>query len=534
MLFGVLGGAALFGVAYAFACYGLRGSWTWAVPPALTAWTAIALLDASLVGRGAWLYVPALGAPLAGYALLRWSLEDRRRGGKAAQRAKHALGPFALLRRAIVRRAASRAPSSAQAYLLGADTQGFPVRVRFGREAGRHQFLVGASGSGKTNALLLTLSRHIAAGFATVCIDFKGERNVVQTLEHQAAASGRSFYRFTLEGGDRWNPLRRGTRSELKDKLIASEEFTERHYQAMYERYLLNLFSVLEARAAVPDLGTVVRLIDVDELSLACREVDDEDRADQVCRYLASLTSEQRRQLRGLQDRLALAVEGDCGDRLLPAGELEREIDLLDAIERQAVVAFSLNASRFPETAKLVGAFLAQDLKTVCGALEDKPLAKRPSIVAVDEFSALAVDHLAGLFQRARSARMSLLLSTQEVADLRRIDQGFEHQVIGNCEVILAGRQTVPESAEFLAGMTGTKEVWEHTFQTDHRLGTRKQGPGQSGLGTMARGEEFVVHPNALKRLKTGEAMLVTQDPHEARLVTVDRCQPQPSEDRTS
>jgi type IV secretory pathway TraG/TraD family ATPase VirD4 len=94
---------------------------------------------------------------------------------------------------------------------------------------------------------------------------------------------------------------------------------------------------------------------------------------------------------------------------------------------------------------------VVQDLKTVCGLREVQPELARPALVAVDEFSGLNGDQIAGLFQRARSAGLSLVLATQELADLRRVDEGFDEQIVGNVEYLLAGRQNNPESAETAA-----------------------------------------------------------------------------------
>ncbi len=116
-----------------------------------------------------------------------------------------------------------------------------------------------------------------------------------------------------LDGGDPWNPLGRGSRSELKDKLIGGEEFTERHYQAMYERYLLNVFRALEDKPKQRELRTVIRLLDPAELAMFIRDLDDEQAAEAISAYLQRLTGDQARDLRGLADRLALLVEGGHG-----------------------------------------------------------------------------------------------------------------------------------------------------------------------------------------------------------------------------
>ena len=206
----------------------------------------------------------------------------------------------------------------------------------------------------------------------------------------------------------------------------------------------------------------------------------------------------------------------------MPADEPDREIDLLHAIGTGAVVLFSLNSSRYGETARLVGNMVIQDLKTVCGTIEDNPGSGRPALVAVDEFAALDGDQIAGLFQRARSAGISLVMATQELADLRRVDEGFDEQIVGNVEWLLAGRQNNPSSAELVAGIAGTEEVWVHTFQTEEGLGRpTSRFVRESGIGTKHRGREFYVPPDEIKRLPVGRMLLVEKNPHRVEIVNV-------------
>lgn len=85
----------------------------------------------------------------------------------------------------------------------------------------------------------------------------------------------------------------------------------------------------------------------------------------------------------------------------------------------------------------------------------------------------------------------------------------------------MAHRQNVPDSAELVAQFVGTRETWIHTFQTDDRM--LFAGPAQFGLGTKHRGHEFLVDPDTIKRLRTGEAIVIRETPHDARRVTVHR-----------
>ncbi|MET0513376.1 MAG: TraM recognition domain-containing protein [Thermoleophilaceae bacterium] len=289
----------------------------------------------------------------------------------------------------------------------------------------------------------------------------------------------------------------------------------------MYERYLLNLFRALEARPQTAELSTVIGLLDPAELAMYVRDLEDGSAAGEIGDYLQRLTPDQARDLRGLADRLALLIEGAHGDRLTTAPNATDEIDLLRAVREGAVVVFSLNSSSYGATAKLIGNMVIQDLKAVCGAIEAESAERRPAVVAVDEFSGLDGDQVAGLFQRARSAGLSLMLATQELADLRRVDEGFDEQVLGNVEWVLAGRQNNPASAELVAGLAGTEEVWVHTFQTDDvALRGRAPFPRESGMGTKHRGREYVVSPDEIKALGVGRMVLVEKNPH--RVETVD------------
>ena len=221
--------------------------------------------------------------------------------------------------------------------------------------------------------MLWTVSRHMEAGFGVVVVDMKADRALALRLRAEAERRRQPFHFWSLDGGDRWNPLQRGNRSELKDKLIATEEFSERHYQAMYERYLINLFRTLEDKPQERHLRNVVRLLDPAALAMEARGLPNEAAAEEVGAYLARLSAGQLKHLAGLQDRLALLVEGGQGDWLLPFEEPGGELDLFAALYEGACVVFSLNSSRYGATAKLIANMAIQDLKTVCGAARSVP-----------------------------------------------------------------------------------------------------------------------------------------------------------------
>jgi conjugal transfer pilus assembly protein TraD len=135
--------------------------------------------------------------------------------------------------------------------------------------------------------------------------------------------------------------------------------------------------------------------------------------------------------------------------------------------------------------------------------------------VLVDEFSAVAPGGVVRLFGRGRSAGLSLLLGTQELADLRPPDNPtLADQVLGNVTTLIAHRQVVPASAETLAGVIGTRGAWTHTERTETFLGAGTP----TGEGTRTRTREFVVHPDTIKRLPTGYAAVTSPGHDEPRI----------------
>jgi type IV secretory pathway TraG/TraD family ATPase VirD4 len=151
----------------------------------------------------------------------------------------------------------------------------------------------------------------------------------------------------------------------------------------------------------------------------------------------------------------------------------------------------------------MLAAAIVQDLLTVAAHQQHHPLA---TLVLVDEFSAVAPDGIARLFGRGRSAGMSLLLGTQELADLHPAEHpALADQVLGNITTLIAHRQVVPDSAEEIAAIAGTRGTWVHTQRTDHRPNAH----GSDGdTGTRTRGREFAVHPDEIKQLQTGWALV--------------------------
>ena len=438
---------------------------------------------------------------------------------------------IAVSRALTARRAqATAAQRSAGAVVLGRDAGGGEVLIS-DRQLSAHALILGATGAGKSTSLLQILTNHIRRGTPVVAIDMKGSPAFAGTLAGAAASAGRPFALWTLDGGAHWNPLLHGNPTECKDKLIATERFTEPHYQRAAERYVQTVLRVLTQAdpQRAPTLGAVVELMDPMRLSVLIRRLSPAT-AGRTQDYLATLTPDQISAVRGLGTRLAIISESHTGAFLEPAaaGASAPTIDLRDALRGPDVVLFSLNSSTYGKLSAQLGTLAVQDLVSAVG---DRLRHQSPgqvvaqAIIAIDEFSALGSDNVISLLARGRESGASVLLATQELADLDRAAPGLRDQVLGNTAVKLAHRQDVPASAQTIAQMAGTERVWEET----ERIRGALLGDRHAGRGTRRQVEQFVVHPNEIKSLPTGRAVLITKLPS-MRTRTVDVRAPQPRE----
>jgi conjugal transfer pilus assembly protein TraD len=391
--------------------------------------------------------------------------------------------------------------------VLGADPQGRPVTLSED-QLSAHALIVGASGAGKSTTLLRILGEQIGQGRAVVALDLKGSPTFAADLERAAARAGRPFRLWTLDGPAGWNPLAHGNATELKDKLIGSERFSEPHYRRAAERYVQSAIQVLQASGRQADLAGVVALMDPRRLSAVARQLN-APLGERVGDYLESLTPDQLSGVRGLGTRLALLSESSAGPFLsdqAAAGQA-RPVDLRASLAAGEVVLFSLNSSRYGSLAAQVGTLAIQDLISVSGERLDHTGDARAATVAIDEFSALGSDHVLALLSRGRESGFSVLLATQELSDLERAGRGFRDQVLGLTTVKIAHRQDVPGSARTIAEMAGTKLAWDETRQLRSPL------TPTGSRGTRRQVERFRVHPNVVKTLGPGEAVLLVKSP---------------------
>jgi hypothetical protein len=438
-------------------------------------WSALVLAIVLAARRGSTpedtaAFLAASSAALCGR---RWHREDLNAGLDLAELAARRRSPLDLLRAgwslalARVRDEFAAAATPREDELdLGIDELGRAARIPLGGgRGGTHTLITGATGSGKTVTQAAIAAGAIARGMGAIVIDPKGDEHMRAALASVAARRGTRFVAWTPDGPSVYNPYAHGSDTEVADKVLASERFTEPHYQRQAQRYLGHVVRALRQAGVPTCLRAIVEHLEPSALEVLVRTLPGPDHA--THRYLDALTARQQNDLAGVRDRLAILAESDVGRWLDPAAAAGERFDLLDAVRERSVVYFALEADSRPLLAQMLGGAIVQDLQTVVAALQRRPL---PTLAVIDEFSSLGAAHVVRLFGRARSAGMSLLLGTQELADLRV--PGHERlleQVLGNLSVLIAHRQVVPDSAALIARMSGSRGAWRTSLHGDGR-----------------------------------------------------------------
>jgi type IV secretory pathway TraG/TraD family ATPase VirD4 len=481
--------------------------WSWA------AMVLVLVVLARTIFAGATLTL-SVAAGFAAARSRRWHHEDLTAGGDLAEIAANRSHPLDCLHRmaglARGRCHAHAAPDSSAAsaeLMLGRDERGRAVAIPFGgAHGGTHALVLGATGSGKTVTQTSLVVAAIARGMGAVVIDPKGDSSLRAHLAAGAHSAGRAFLQWTPGGETVYNPYARGSETEIADKALAAERFTEPHYQRQAQRYLGHAVRAMRLVGDEVSLAGIVRHLDPERLEELARRLP-EEQARSAHAYLDSLTPRQQSELTGVRDRLAILTESDVGRWLDPETAGAQQFDLLDAVRSRAVVYFGLESDSRPLLSQMLGGAVVADLQTVVASLQGQPVA---TMVVIDEFSAVAAEQIVRLFGRARSAGMSLLLGTQELSDLRLPGrERLLEQVMGNLSVLVAHRQVVPASAELIAGVAGRRGAWKVSRSSD-------------GRSTRTRTTEPVLRPDRVMRLGQGwGAVIVPGAPDGARITRV-------------
>ena len=173
---------------------------------------------------------------------------------------------------------------------------------------------MGATGSGKTVTQTWIAVRAIEHGMGAIVVDPKGDQNMRSEVRGAAGLAGRAFIEWNPGGSSIYNPYARGSETEIADKALAGERFTEPHYLRQAQRYLGHVVRALRAAGEEVSLTGIVHHMDPSQLDSAWFASCPRLRQQRHTPISIHSTARQRSDLAGVRDRLAIL----CGVRRRP------------------------------------------------------------------------------------------------------------------------------------------------------------------------------------------------------------------------
>jgi len=392
-------------------------------------------------------------------------------------------------------------------------------------EAAAHGMIVGTTGAGKTTVILKFVDSCAQRYIPLFFVDGKGDHELPEKVKKIAKRYGRKFYHFDIKGEQSrlcYNPLLLGNTDNTKEKLIDTTDWSEPHYKSAAERVLLVITNVvnqilketesmnedevrdyfkLKRGESLPrikkDIICLQDMLTPSVLEQSIRSVKDNDLKNKWIKIYNKLNPDW---YMGLEQRLALIAESSVGELVK---ETKDGIRLTDIMEKKAIILFSLNALENRNVTEMMGRLIVKDINTVISLKRNKDVVYS----IFDEHGAYISEDIESQFAMARSFGLRTITSTQNISDYKKSKLGdvLMHKIVGNTNFKIIMKQNETENAEYLAKTIGTHKNIDRTMSTDYE-GRFK------GLG-MKQIEEFIVNPNDIKALGTGEAVIIKKIP---------------------
>lgn len=354
----------------------------------------------------------------------------------------------------------------------------------------RHVHLLGATGSGKTESVILNfIGQDIRRGIGSIILDAKGDISFLDYLNKNVKSDRLMVFDLSDPTSLSYNPLKSGSPLESAQRLFASMTWSEEFYQSKALSALQQLFEIhsqrfdrnptlIELREYLLSAQSFANAIgDTGNLKNADREFND---------------------LSGLRDQLRSLTVGHLGKLL---DESPNGVDLSKAKEGY-VIYFRLQSLLSPKAVGTIGKLLINHLNFLAGTAHRVGGDAELVPIYLDEFASFACLEFADLISKARSAGYALHFSHQSVGDLTEVSPGFLNRISDNSATKIVMRINDPDSAEFFARSFGTK-----IFQkiTQRISGDKDIEDGElQGEGTVREAHQFRASPDVFKTLPTG------------------------------
>lgn len=206
-----------------------------------------------------------------------------------------------------------------------------------------------------------------------------------------------------------------------------------------------------------------------------------------------------------LQMNLNMLLDSELGRLFDTKGE-KNKLDVQRIARRKEIVYVSLNGLIYKEFIRTLAQMLVEDINFFASEMYRKNQ-KQGILVIFDEPASYLNEAFINMVNKGRGAGVHAIFSPQTMADIAKLGDKLDEQLIGNVNTLIIGKVNGTTEPEYWSNSIGTYEDIEVTSMIEQEDGYSDVGKADWTVerGTKRNVDRFKVNPNALKALRTGE-----------------------------
>jgi len=372
--------------------------------------------------------------------------------------------------------------------------------------------IVGGTGSGKSCfAIKPFIQQSIMQEIGCFIYDAKADliRDVAYYWDHDRSVNHKEVFHFNLTNPDQshtYNPLYGSNPDAIANRIHTALYYDTRHAEPFYvdlaKAFLQNLVGLLMHE--IKTLTFMDLLLATEEaetfrtIQWFCAKYPDSDQARYFRnQWLWKNAKQRQEELSGLVTKLQRFCNSGWAHLL---NVRDPDVVMARVVKDNRVFVFTPDAARYPEDAKPLSILAMMDLAEQSADRQfNKP--DKPFRIFLDEFYNLAYPRFIDFINKCRQAEMNLFLAHQSIGDLTGVSQEFQEQVMNTARNKIILGIDDPETAEYFARQFGTEE------DKDYQVESFDSAGALAGYAK-PKVEKFRFHPNLIKELKVGEAVV--------------------------
>lgn len=412
--------------------------------------------------------------------------------------------------------------------LIGTSMKSFSPVSLTQKERVMHTLISGSTGSGKTTTLKSLFIDAALKDHPILIIDPKGNSETIEEFRQIAIKYGKNPNKFKVfsiinpETSCHYNPLKRGSAVQIKDRLMSSLEWSEQFYKNQSSSWLGSIIEILDAINYPITINTLCELLTnlkfADLIDEKIKAIPDRNQAKLLQTKFRNTIKKTDKNQDNLLSQLRDLNNLEFGPLLTPSPN-QPEIDLAEVIKNNEIAYFQLNTMAYELTAKTLGRLILNDLKALASQIHGGKADIKPKFfpIFVDEFGSFCSQSFIELLKMCRDVDFALHLFFQSLADLDTVSPEFKSQVQQNCLTKLILRIDDPDEVDFWAGVAGTIDTIETSYKTVN-LGKLNL---KTGEGNTKFTKNHRVEHDVFKQLQIGEAIMIQKSPSREDLISL-------------